>query len=226
MEDDFTSEGMIDEGLNHDDGSNERFSLREVMKIEVENNRSNLAIAISGLPGSGKSTVAEKLAEKLEMRKVSGGDALRELAIEEGYEPGGEDWWETEAGKDFLNLRGADDTFDKKVDNKLLEMAKEGNIILDSWTMPWLLSFGFKVWIKADEKIRAKRVAGRDSISFDQALKSIKEREKKTFSIYKEIYDIEIGKDFSPFDLVISSDELTPEKIVNILSFSIDQKYS
>ncbi|KXA99193.1 hypothetical protein AKJ41_05825 [candidate division MSBL1 archaeon SCGC-AAA259O05] len=196
------------------------------MKIEAENNRSNIVIAISGLPGSGKSTVAEKLAEKLEMSKISGGDALKELAVEEGYEPSGEDWWETEAGRDFLDLRGEDDRFDKKVDDKLLEMAKEGDIILDSWTMPWLLSSGFKVWIKADKEVRAKRVAERDNISYDQAFESIKEREEKTFSIYKEIYDIEIGKDFSPFNIVISSNELTPEKIVNILSFSIDQKYS
>jgi cytidylate kinase len=32
--------------------------------------------------------------------------------------------------------------FDKAVDDKLLVYAKEGNVLLDSWTMPWLLKGG------------------------------------------------------------------------------------
>ena len=50
-----------------------------------------IVICISGLPGCGKSTVAKKLAQKYRLRYISGGDALKELAVEAGFKPSGED---------------------------------------------------------------------------------------------------------------------------------------
>ena len=43
-----------------------------------------LVICISGMAGTGKSTLAKKLAEKYGLRYYSGGDALRALAAEQG----------------------------------------------------------------------------------------------------------------------------------------------
>ena len=136
-------------------------------------------ICISGLPGCGKSTVAKKLAQKYRLRYVSGGDALKELAVESGFKPSGEDWWETEEGRRFLNKRMEDPNFDRKVDEKLIEIAKEGNVVLDSWTMPWLLDEGFKIWLDASLEVRAARAAKRDKIDFEEAKKLIRERERK-----------------------------------------------
>ena len=99
-----------------------------------------IVICICGMTGCGKSTVAKRLAEKYGLRYLSGGNALKALAIEAGYKPAEIGWWETDEGIKFLQRRIKNSEFDKKVDGKLLELAKQGNVVFDSWTMPWLLT--------------------------------------------------------------------------------------
>ena len=181
-----------------------------------------IIICISGLPGCGKSTVAKKLAQKYRLRYVSGGDALKELAIEAGFKPSGEDWWETEEGRRFLNKRMEDPNFDRKVDEKLIEIAKEGNVILDSWTMPWLLDEGFKIWLDASLEVRAARAAKRDKIDFEEAKKLIREREKKTREIYSKLYGFNLGEDFSPFHIILDTDKLDANEVFKTLCMIID----
>ena len=181
-----------------------------------------IIICISGLPGCGKSTVAKKLAQKYKLRYVSGGDALKELAVEAGYKPSGEDWWETEEGRRFLNMRMEDPNFDRKVDEKLIEAAKEGNIVLDSWTMPWLLDEGFKIWLDASPEIRASRAAKRDKISLEKAKKLIMEREKKTREIYRRLYGFNLGEDFSPFHIILDTDKLNADEVFKTLCMIVD----
>ena len=181
-----------------------------------------IIICISGLPGCGKSTVAKKLAQKYRLRYVSGGDALKELAIEAGFKPSGEDWWETEEGRRFLNKRMKDPNFDRKVDEKLIEIAKEGNVVLDSWTMPWLLDEGFKIWLDASLEVRAARAAKRDKIDFEEAKKLIREREKKTREIYSKLYGFNLGEDFSPFHIILDTDKLDANEVFKTLCMIID----
>ena len=181
-----------------------------------------IIICISGLPGCGKSTVAKKLAQKYKLRYVSGGDALKELAVEAGYKPSGEDWWETEEGRRFLNMRMKDPNFDRKVDEKLIEAAKEGNIVLDSWTMPWLLDEGFKIWLDASPEVRASRAAKRDKISLEKAKKLIMEREKKTREIYRRLYGFNLGEDFSPFHIILDTDKLNADEVFKTLCMIVD----
>ena len=181
-----------------------------------------IIICISGLPGCGKSTVAKKLAQKYKLRYISGGDALKELAVEAGFKPSGEDWWETEEGRRFLNKRMEDSNFDRKVDEKLIEIAKEGNVILDSWTMPWLLDEGFKIWLDASLEVRAARAAKRDKIDFEEAKKLIREREKKTREIYSKLYGFNLGEDFSPFHIILDTDKLDANEVFKTLCMVID----
>jgi cytidylate kinase len=62
-------------------------------------------ICISGLAGTGKSTLSKKLAEKYRLRYFSGGDVLKELAKKEGYDVSVRGWWESPEGLKFLNKR-------------------------------------------------------------------------------------------------------------------------
>ncbi|MBX5326545.1 MAG: (d)CMP kinase [Candidatus Bathyarchaeia archaeon] len=182
----------------------------------------NLAICVCGLTASGKSTVARKVAEKYNLRLYSGGDALKTLAQEAGYTPTERGWWESKEGLKFLSRRLDDPEFDKKVDTKLLEVAKEGNVVLDSWTMPWLLNGGFKVWIDASKKTRIKRLAKRDNINIKKASQVLEEKEEKTKTIYKRLYGFHLGEDFSPFDLILDTDKLNADEVFQAVSLVID----
>src|SRR4030067_596844 len=147
-----------------------------------------IVVCISGMAGTGKSTLAKKLAKKYNLRYCSGGDALKTLAKDEGYDSSSRGWWESPEGLSFLEKREKNLEFDKAVDDKLLEYAKQGNILLDSWTMPWLLKGGFKIWLEASFEKRAARVAERDNLTYTEAVKVLGEKEGHTKSIYKALY--------------------------------------
>ena len=170
-------------------------------------------ICVSGMTGSGKSTVAKRLADKYGLDYFSGGNALRALAQEKGYNSDMNGWWESAEGLNFLQQRMREPEFDRRIDNKLLELAKKGNIVLDSWTMPWLLNEGFKIWLDASPQVRAKRVVMRDAISNEEALKALTEKDEKTRQIYRRLYGFELGYDFSPFNLVLATDGLEPDEV-------------
>jgi cytidylate kinase len=174
-------------------------------------------ICISGMAGTGKSTLSKKLAEKYGLRYYSGGDALKALAKQEGYDTTVEGWWESSVGLKFLQKRVSDPQFDKAVDDKLLEYAKHGNVLLDSWTMPWLLKTGFKIWLDASFEKRAERVAQRDKMTQAEATHVLQEKEGRTKAIYKSLYGFSLGEDLSPFDFVLDTDNLNAAEVFEVL---------
>ena len=176
-----------------------------------------IVICISGLAATGKSTLAKRLAESLNLRYVSGGDGLKMLAVERGYRPGGREWWETEDGMRFLEERMRNPEFDKLVDQKLLELAKAGDVVIDSWVLPWLYRDGFNIWLKAKTEVRAERMARRSGISVEEAGRLLEKRDSESIELYKKLYGIEVGKDFEPFHLVLDTSDLDESAVYRIV---------
>ena len=174
------------------------------------------------MAGTGKSTLSQKLAEKYQLKYYSGGDALKALAAKEGYNSSSRGWWESPEGLSFLEKREKNLKFDKAVDDTLLEYAQQGNVLLDSWTMPWLLKTGFKIWLVASIEKRAERIAERDKITVKEALEVLKEKEARTKAIYKKLYGFALGEDFAPFNLVLDTDNLNAEEVFQVLSTVLD----
>jgi len=185
--------------------------------------KNKLVICICGMAGSGKSTVAKRIAKHYGLRYSSGGDALKAVAAELGYKISGEGWWETEEGIRFLKERLRNPDIDRKVDQKQLEWAEEGGIVFDSWAMPWLFKDGFKVWLEASEKVRANRIAERDGLTSEEALKYLREKEARTKEIYKNLYGFTLGEDFSPFHLIIDVNFLSKDEVFETLRLVIDR---
>jgi cytidylate kinase len=179
--------------------------------------KKKIVVCISGMAGTGKSTLAKKLAKKYKLKYYSGGDALKELAADEGYNSSSRGWWESPEGLSFLEKREKNLKFDKAVDDKLLEHAQQGNVLLDSWAMPWLLKTGFKIWLVASEEKRAERIAKRDKIPVKEALQVLKEKEARTKAIYKKLYGFTLGEDFKPFNLVLDTDVLNAREVFQVL---------
>jgi cytidylate kinase len=184
--------------------------------------KKKIVVCISGMAGTGKSTLAKKLAKKYELRYYSGGDALKALAAAEGYDSSSRGWWESPEGLSFLEKREKNLEFDKAVDDKLLEYAQQGRVLLDSWTMPWLLKTGFKIWLVASVEKRAERIAKRDKITIREALNVLKEKEARTKAIYKKLYGFALGEDFEPFNLVLDTDNLNAGEVFQVLCMVMD----
>jgi cytidylate kinase len=184
--------------------------------------KKKIVVCISGMAGTGKSTLAKNLAEKYCLKYYSGGDALKALAAKEGYDSSSDGWWESPDGLRFLEKREENLEFDKAIDDKLLEYAQEGRVLLDSWTMPWLLKTGFKIWLIASVEKRAERIAKRDRIPLKEALEVLKKKETITKAIYKKLYGFMLGEDFKPFNLVLDTNKLSAEEVFQTLCMVMD----
>lgn len=175
------------------------------------------AIIISGKPAVGKTTVSKMVAKELGHKVMGGGDVLKEMAVEEGYSPGGEDWWDTKEGMKFLQERKRSASFDKEVDERLLQKAKKGDVTITSYTLPWLSEHGAKVWLAGSAASRARRMAKRDHTDPKKCRDILLVRDSENYKLYRKMYSIEFGKDLRPFDLVVDTDHLDEEKVAAVV---------
>ncbi len=182
------------------------------------------AIIISGMPAAGKTTVAGILSAELSMPSIGGGDILKEMAVDRGYKPGGENWWDTPDGIRFLKERETNSEFDKEADARLLEKISMGDIIVTSYTAPWISSEGFKVWLQADEKNRAQRMAKRDSTTLTETLRTTRIRDDENYKLYKKLYNMEFGRDTVPFDMVVDTESITAQEAADQITAELKKR--
>ena len=174
------------------------------------------SIIISGPPAVGKTTIAKGIAEEFGLTHLSGGDILKELAEEKGFKAGGNDWWDTQEGMNFLSQRQENSEFDKKVDDKLKKHFLDGNVVITSYTLPWLVEGGVKIWLDGSKENSAQRMTTRDNLSKDSALEIVQKRYQENKKIYKALYGFEFGEDLSIFDKVIETDGLNASQVLDI----------
>ncbi|MGY5144697.1 MAG: cytidylate kinase-like family protein [Candidatus Nitrosopumilus sp. bin_32a] len=174
------------------------------------------SIVISGPPAVGKTTVAKGLAEEFELKYLSGGDVLKEMASEHGFDSKGDDWWDTEEGMKFLNQREQNSEFDKKLDEKLIALFNQGGMVITSYTLPWLIEDGIRIWLEGSHESSTKRMQTRDNMGLDDAYEITKERFDKNKALYKKLYDFDFGDDQSVFDLIINTDNLSAQQVIDV----------
>ena len=174
------------------------------------------SVVISGPPAVGKTTVARALADEFGMRFAGGGDALKELAREAGHSPGGDDWWDTPDGMEFLSQRSADARFDRRVDEALSRMFAAGGIVVTSYTLPWIVerSVGVRVWLDASRETSARRMQGRDGIGAGDAASISSRRYRENGALYKSLYGFEFGRDEGVFDVIIDTDAMDAGQVI------------
>ena len=179
------------------------------------------SIIISGPPAIGKTTIAKGLAKEFSIEYLSGGDILKELAEEQGFQTKGDDWWDTQEGINFLDQRKKNSEFDKNVDDKLKELFSKGGIVVTSYTLPWLVDGGIKIWLDGSKENSALRMTARDNSSKNEALEIVQKRYNENKIIYKELYGFEFGEDLSVFDKIIETDGLNVEQVLEIAKSTV-----
>jgi len=167
------------------------------------------AIAVSGLPGTGTSTLATSLSELTGVRLVNSGDIFRELAREHGMPL-------LEFGE---YVKGHPD-IDRKIDARQVELARGGDIILEGRLAGWNLYLdhvpSVKFLIEAPLDIRAGRVTWREHKSKEEIEKAFRKREEIDAERYKRIYHIDL---FSrePYDVIIDNGSQTVEETMDAI---------
>ena len=174
------------------------------------------SIVISGPPAVGKTTVAKGLAEEFNLQYLSGGDVLKDIAKEQGFNSEGDDWWDTKEGMQFLSQREQNDEFDKRLDEKLTKLFNNGGMVITSYTLPWLIEDGIKIWLEGSHESSTKRMQTRDNMSSQEAYEVTKERFDKNKALYKKLYNFDFGDDKSVFDVIINTNHLTAQQVIDV----------
>ncbi len=179
------------------------------------------SIIISGPPAIGKTTVAQGLAEEFDLVHLSGGDILKELAKDKGFDTKGDDWWDTQEGMNFLIERQENSEFDKNVDDKLKKLFSKGNVVITSYTLPWLVDGGVKIWLSGSKKNSVQRMTIRDNLSETDALGIVQKRYNENKIIYKTLYGFEFGEDLSVFNKIIETDDLDAKQVLELAKSTV-----
>ena len=167
-------------------------------------------ITISGTPGSGKSTVAELLQDKLNLKYINSGMIFRQQAKEYNM-----------SLEDFGRYCEENIDVDKELDRKQIEILKKNdNIVIEGRLSGWLAYKNnisvFKVMITADIDTRVNRIINREGGDISKRKKELIKREKSEKTRYKNYYDIDLD-DTGIYDIVIDSSNKKPEEIVKII---------
>ena len=165
-------------------------------------------ITISGQLGSGKSTVAKMLAEKLGWLYYSTGMAQREIAQKRGI-----------STVELNRLAVSDPKIDEEIDG-VFKNPPWGDrpCVVDSRLAFYFLPKSFKVCLLVDIATAAKRVAaekGRVSEHYStegEALDYLKKRRELELAHFSKNYHVDID-DLTQFDLVIDTTHLIVEEV-------------
>ena len=167
-----------------------------------------MILTISGLHGTGKSTIGKLVAEKLGIKYYSTGQAFRDLAKETNL-----------TLEEFTEFVENNPDIDKKLDHKIIEIAQKGNIIIDSQLSAYILESiaDFKILLICPLEIRVERMTERDNEFYDKKLEETTMREKSELIRYKKLYNIDlkdeekIGK---IYNLIINTGNLTVDEVL------------
>jgi CMP/dCMP kinase len=164
-----------------------------------------LLITVSGPPGSGTTTAAQRVADRLGLELVLGGEVFRALAVERHM-----------SLPEFGLYASDNPEVDVELDSRLARRARDGEAVIESRLAGWIAHneglAAVIVWIDCDPRIRAERVAAREGVSVERALADNEERQLVERRRYLTLYGIDLS-DVSIYELVLDSGELGPAEL-------------
>jgi predicted cytidylate kinase len=162
-------------------------------------------ITISGLPGSGKTTVARLVARELGLEHVYAGDIFRRQATEAGV-----------SLEEYARRAERDHSIDRALDDQMRRRAARGDAVLEGRLAAFMAEEvgvpALRVYLDASEAVRAARIVGREGGEATTRLREIQAREASDARRYREIYGFDYH-DRARYDLVLDTDRRTPEEL-------------
>lgn len=173
-----------------------------------------MRITVSGLPGSGTTSLSRYLAERHGFDMISAGEVFRQLAREHNMELAA-----------FGRLAEEDPSYDKMIDARQKEIAEtQNNIIVEGRLSGWMVpQADLKIWLYAPIGCRIKRIATRDEVVDERTAEALTlEREACEAARYRSYYNIDIN-DLLIYHLVLDSERWNIEGLGTIVDTAIAQ---
>ena len=174
-----------------------------------------MIITITGNPGSGKSTIAKILLERLKAERIYVGGMFRAMAREKGVT--------LEEFNDYAQKHpDVDVDADKRAAQEARRLEKLGRVVLAEGRMQFhLLPESIKIYVHVDSKEGARRIwsdlqATREGIernqkkfkSYEETLKGTLERNITDAKRFKKLYGVDIT-DLKQYDFVVDTTSIS-----------------
>lgn len=171
----------------------------------------SLRVAISGRSGCGNTTVSTLLSQLLGVKLIN--FTFRNLAQELGL-----------TLPQVIENAKTDDSYDRTVDTRQVELAKKESCVLGSRLAIWMLKEAdLKVYLLASEELRANRILNREGGDLEEIKRFTAMRDAEDTKRYKNLYGID-NTDYSSADLIIDTSKHLPEDIANIILNELEKR--
>lgn len=166
-------------------------------------------ITLSGMLGSGKSTIGKLLAQKLAYTFYSTGIAQRQIAKTYGV-----------TTLELNKMCITDPSIDMQIDSVFKTLSqKNQNFVVDSRMAFFFIPNSFKVKLNVDTNIAGERIFNdterteeKSYTTIQESIASLKSRRILEVERFKRIYHVDID-DNTNFDFIIDTTYQTPETI-------------
>lgn len=170
-------------------------------------------ITISGKPGSGKSSTADKVAELLSYTRHSSGDMVRKELSKNGM-----------TLEEYNKKANTNHSLDTKIDEALRQLREKKDIIIDSRLGFYWIPESFKVYLDLDIDLATARIfkdtvsnnarssVGTSSTSLDEVSKQVRDRMLTEQSRFRRLYGVD-PYDTNHFDFIIDTSRQNPQSV-------------
>ncbi len=175
--------------------------------------KSDIVVTVDGESGAGKGTIADHISKRLRIAHFSASDVFYQIAEDRGIS--------------HVELaQQADKQVDLEVDRRTLQRGLENNCVIDSRIASWVLGdhSDLRVYVTADLDERAKRIAGREKIDFEQAKEDTEKRDEENDRRYEEYYGIDTGN-LEIYDLVIDNTDMSIGKQNELIDKALKKQF-
>ena len=182
-----------------------------------------MIITITGDEGSGKSTIAKLLSEKLGMESHYVGGMRRKFAEKRGM-----------TLAEYNKLGETDESTDKEVDEWQKKLGKtDDNFIIQGRTSHYFIPQALKLYFKTDGKVGAERILkdikankwrneDKNLETLTDVIDSMKKRKESDVKRYMQYYNYDMYN-MNDFDLVIDTTNKSIDQVYTELLSFIEQ---
>lgn len=158
-------------------------------------------IVVAGDVGTGTTTLAKALADKLNWSYLSTGDIYRDYVLKNNLE--------------LWNHLSIPDEVDRQIDQEFISKVKnEKNIVFDTHYGGYFargLRDVFKILLKCDPTEAEKRILGRTH-THTETVEDIRKRREENKKKFNKLYDPKTPEEPEYFDLIIDTTNSTKEE--------------